>query len=238
MYEFQAEMYYKNMKDVVNYKNGESFFSLDETWYEKVTQGKGNSKGIELLLSKVSGKLNGWVAYSLSESKRQFDNLNKGKPFPFKYDSRHQLKLVGMYSPNKKIDLTGLWVFATGMPITLSMSGYSGDQGYARSPLYGMMNDLGFYDQIIYKPENVTYYNGINQERLPAYHRLDIGINFIKQKRRGIRTWNFSVYNVYARNNPMMIFSETGDNGKVVYKSFSIFTLVPSISYRLNFNAF
>ncbi|MCG6191424.1 TonB-dependent receptor [Maribellus maritimus] len=238
IYEFTAEMYHKNMKNVVNYKNGESFFSLDETWYEKVTQGKGDSKGIEFLISKVSGKLNGWVAYSLSESKRQFDNLNNGKPFPFKYDSRHQLKVVGMYSPNKKIDLTGSWVYATGMPITLSMSGYNGDQGYARSPLYGMMNDLGFYDQIIYKPENVTYYNDINQEHLPAYHRLDIGINFIKQKRRGVRIWNFSVYNVYARNNPMMIFSETGDDGKVVYKSFSVFTFVPSVSYRFSFNTF
>jgi hypothetical protein len=237
-YEFEAGIYHKNMKNVVNYKNGESFFSLDETWYEKVTQGKGNSKGIELLLSKVSGKLNGWVAYSLSESTRQFDNINKGKPFRFKYDSRHQLKLVGMYSPNNRIDLTGSWVYATGMPITLSMTGYSGDQGYARSPLYGMMNDFGFYDQLIYKPENVTYYSGINQERLPAYHRMDIGINFIKQKRRGVRTWNFSVYNVYARNNPMLIFPETGDEGKIVYKSFSVFTFVPSVSYRFSFNAF
>ncbi len=237
-YEFRAEVYQKNMENVVNYKNGESFFSLDETWYEKVAQGKGCSKGIEFLLSKDSGKLNGWVAYSLSESKRQFDNLNNGKPFPFKYDSRHQFKVVGMFSPNEKIDLTGSWVYSTGMPITLSMSGYSGDQGYTRSPLYGMMTELGFYDQMIYNPENVTYYNGINQEHLPSYHRLDIGINLIKKKRRGVRTWNFSVYNVYARNNPMMLFTETGNDGNVVYKSFSVFTFVPSISYRFSFNTF
>ena len=237
-YEFRAEIYHKDMENVVNYKNGESFFSLGETWYEKVTQGKGSSRGIEFLFSKVSGKLNGWIAYSLSETERQFDNLNNGKSFPFKYDSRHQLKLVGMYSPNKKIDLSGSWVYATGMPISLSSTGYSGDQGYVRSPLYGMMSDLGFFDQMIYKPQNVIHYNGINRERLPAYHRLDVGINFNKPKRRGVRTWNVSVYNIYARNNPMMIFPQTGDDGKVVYKSFSIFTFVPSISYRFNFNAF
>ncbi len=237
MYEFRAEMYHKDMNNVLHFNNGESFFSMDETWYEKVTQGKGSSKGIEFLVSKISGKFNGWGAYSLSDSKRQFKTLNSGKPFAFKYNSKHQFKLVGMFSPNKKIDLSASWVYATGMPITLSGSAYAGDMGYARSPLYGIMFDLGFYDQMIYKPENVTYYSGINEQHLPTYHRLDFGVNFIKQKRRGERTWSFSVYNVYARNNPMMIFSETGEDGKLVYKSFSVFTFVPSICYRFSFNA-
>jgi len=238
MVEFKAEMYHKRMQNVVNYKNGESFISLDETWYDKITQGKGNSKGIELLLSKVSGKLSGWAAYSLSETTREFDNLNRGKPFAFKYDSRHQFKLVGMYSPKKKIDLTASWVYANGTPITLSLSAYGGDPLYNRSLISGLLYNIGFSDKMIYKPENISYYSGINEQRLPAYHRLDIGINFNKQKRRGERTWNLSVYNAYARNNPMMIFPETGDDGKVVFKSFSALTFIPSISYRFNFNAF
>lgn len=238
MYELKIEMYKKEMENVMNYKNGESFISLDETWYEKITQGKGSSKGVELLLSKVAGKFTGWAAYSLSETKRQFDNLNNGEPFSFKYDSRHQIKLAGMYSPGNKIDLSASWVYASGMPITLSLSGYSGDPLYGRSAFRGLLDGIGFYDQYIYKPDNVIYYGGINKQRLPAYHRLDSGISFNKQKRRGKRTWNLSVYNAYARNNPMMIFPETGDDGKVVYKSFSAFVFIPSISYRFNFNAF
>ncbi len=238
MVEFKAEMYHKRMKNVVNYKNGESFISLDETWYDKIIQGKGNSKGIELLLSKVSGKLTGWVAYSLSETTRQFDNLNRGEPFAFKYDSRHQFKLVGMYSPNKKLDLTASWVYASGMPITLSLSAYGGDPLYSRSLISGLLYNIGFSDEMIYNPENVSYYSGINEQHLPAYHRLDIGININKQKRRGVRTWNFSVYNAYARNNPMMVFPVTGDDGKIAFKSFSAFVFIPSVSYRFNFDAF
>ncbi|MBN2817619.1 MAG: TonB-dependent receptor [Bacteroidales bacterium] len=238
-FEFRAEVYHKEMTNVVNYKNGESFISLDETWYEKITQGKGNSKGVELLFSKASGKLTGWVAYSLSETKRQFDDLNNGQPFAFKYDSRHQFKLVGMYNPSKKIDLTASWVYASGMPVTLSLTGFSGNTTYSRTRLSGVLEGFtASLDQKIYKPENVTYYSGINEQRLPAYHRLDFGINFNKQKPKGVRTWNISVYNVYARNNPMMVFAETGENGKVVFKSFSAFVFVPSISYRFNFNAF
>ncbi len=237
MVEFKAEMYQKSMQNVVNYKNGESFISLDETWYDKITQGKGNSKGIELLLSKVSGKLTGWAAYSLSETTRQFDYLNKGKPFAFKYDSRHQLKLVGMYSPNSKIDLTTSWVYESGIPITLSLLAYGGEPQYSRSLISGLLYGIRFSDNMIYKPENVSYYSGINEQRLPAYHRLDVGINFNKQKKKGVRTWNLSVYNVYARNNPMMIFPETGSDGKVVFKSFSVLTFIPAVSYRFNFNA-
>ena len=143
-----------------------------------------------------------------------------------------------MYEFNEKIDVFGSWVYTTGMPITLSLTGYEGESIFSRSPLYGMLNDFGFFDQKIYSPQNVTYYEGLNDSRLPDYHRLDFGINFKKQKRRGERTWSFSVYNVYARNNPMMIFAQTNDNGKVVYNNFTLFTFVPSISYRFNFNAF
>ncbi len=237
-YELKAEVYRKQMDHVVNYKNGESFLTLDELWSDKITQGKGTATGFEVLLSKAEGKLTGWLAYTFSKTTRQFDNLNNGKPFAFKYDSPHQLKFTGLYKASPKVDIVSSWQYASGMPVTLSLTAYNGDWAYSRSPLDGLTGELGFFDQGIYYPQGVLYYNGINEERLPAYHRLDIGINFKKQKRKGMRTWSFSIYNMYARNNPMMIYMQKDGDGRGVYKNFSVFTFVPSVSYRFSFNTF
>ncbi|VAW12845.1 TonB-dependent receptor [hydrothermal vent metagenome] len=235
-YELSVAMYWKKMDGIINYKNGESFFSLDEKWVDKLTQGEGSSYGAEILARKNEGKLTGWIGYTLSWAYSKFPDLNNGEAFPFIYDSRHQLSLVAMYKLNPKIELSASWVYNTGVPITISGTAYNGEDIYISSPIYGALED--FFNQKIYSPQSIAYYSGINQVRLPDYHRLDIGVDFIKQKKKGERIWSISVYNAYLRNNPFVLFTQVNTNGQVSVKNFSLFSFMPSISYRFKFNKF
>jgi len=114
---------------------------------------------------------------------------------------------------------------------------YKGQEIYERSPVSGALDQFGLYNNGAYSPQSITYYSGINQTRLPDYHRLDIGINLIKEKKRGERIWNFSIYNVYGRNNPFIIFARE-EAGKLKFKNFSMFRIMPSVSYRFKFKSF
>ena len=92
--QFSIEGYYKDMENLIAYKEGVSFFGSDEDWQNKITIGKGNSYGMEVLLEKKRGKTTGWIGYTLSWSNRQFDSLNFGDPYPYIYDRRHDIGLA------------------------------------------------------------------------------------------------------------------------------------------------
>lgn len=217
-----VETYYKEMKNLIEYKEGASYFSVEQnSWENKVEQGKGDAYGAEVLIQKHAGKLTGWIGYTLAWSTRTFENLNFGKSFPYRYDRRHDISVVANYKFSEKIDMGMVWVYGTGNAVTMPT--------YKYQPLE--INP--WYTELIESPESR------NAFRMPSYHRLDVSINIHKQKKRGMRTWSFGLYNAYSRQNPFYLFfdREYSDSGQSypVLKQISLFPLIPSVSYSFKF---
>ncbi|MEO1263088.1 MAG: TonB-dependent receptor plug domain-containing protein [Bacteroidota bacterium] len=218
-YEFSVEGYYKNMNNVISYKEGVSFLGLENDWQDKVTQGKGESYGAEVFIQKKRGKTTGWLGYTLSWTNRQFDDINGGKKYPFKYDRRHDVELVVTHKVSEKIKLSGTWVYGTGNSITLPIYRYDIPVRY---------ND-GFYTQ------EVESIGDKNSFRMNSYHRLDLSVEFYKKKKRFERTWVIGAYNAYNRPNPYFIYDGRDDDGNRAFRQVSLFPIIPSVSYNFKF---
>lgn len=220
-----VEVYYKQMNDLIAYKQGYGQINLISSWEDAVESGgKGFSHGIEILAQKVKGKTTGWLGYTLSKSNRQFGMINDGKEFPFRYDRRHELSLVISHKINEKIDVSAVWSASTGNAITLAIAKYQTDQ-------WSVDTHYPYYDG----EEEILYFGSKNSFRMKGYHRLDIGINFRKQKKKCERFWRISVYNVYNRQNPYYYFYESQNNGSVSLKQLCLFPIMPSFSYGFSF---
>lgn len=224
-YEFSLEGYYKSMNNVIAYQDGEGIFATSD-WQDRVTQGRGYSYGAEVFLQKKRGRLNGWVGYTLSWTMRQFDDLNDGKPFPFRYDRRHDLSVVALYELNERISFSGTWVYGTGNAITLPNSKFIGT-----NPNFGW-------------EQTFEYFGNRNDFRMQSYHRLDVGVNFTKQKKRFLRTWALGAYNLYNNNNPFFVYLGTDNEydpatgnttSAPAFKQVSLFPLIPYITYTAEF---
>lgn len=222
--DISMEAYYKNMRNMLEYKDGASFFGASAGWEDKVVMGDGWSYGLELLAQRTIGDLTGWIGYTWSKTMRQFDRegqtLNNGEPFPAKYDRRHDLSIMLSYRLGKEFDFSATWVFSSGNVGTLAMQEYT-------DPETG---------------QQVQYIESRNNFRMPNYHRLDIGINYHKEKKRGVSTWSLSVYNLYNRKNPFMVYESYGRpyniNGHHYSSSLvqlSIFPIIPSIAWSYKF---
>ncbi len=243
-YSLSLEGFYKEMQGIIEYKEGESFFSSMETeggnsWEYKIERGKGWAYGGELFLRKKTGKFTGWLGYTLSWSNRQFPTISFGKVFPYRYDRRHDIGILLNYKLSDKVDIGATWVYGTGIAVTLARQRYLPvDQIQNRIDLNNQDNNNYYY----YGEVSVEYYGSRNNFRLPAYHRLDIGINFHKQTKLGLRTWSFSIYNVYNRKNPFYVdfngglfgYDTDSKYGRQLFK-YSLFPIIPSITYSLKF---
>ncbi len=218
MFETSIEFYYKDMQNQIEYKEGYTPNSLDDTENSFVF-GKGWSYGSELYINKAKGKFTGWIGYTLSWTWRKFADLNFGEKYPAKYDRRNDLSVVGMYELNKKWKLSATFVYGTGNAATLPERFYIVD---------GVLTQE---------------YSRINQYRLPSYHRLDLGAVLTPKKnenRKCKSEWVFSVYNVYNRKNPYFIyFDQTGSLGQgnlqIQAKQVSIFPVIPSVTWNFKF---
>ena len=234
-YEVTLEGFYKKMKNLVEYNEGASFFDLNRNWEELVTQGEGESYGVELFVQKTAGKTSGWIGYTLSWSTRQFEDISYGKKFPYKYDRRHDISVVLTHKFSDRIDIGMTWVFGTGHALTLADERFASHEAVMNN--YFSSNESQYY---FGDSEFTRYFETRNSFRMPAYHRLDLGINFSKQKPRIKRVWSFGVYNIYARKNPFFIYESqdydfnTGEI-KSVLKQVSILTFVPYFRYSLSF---
>ncbi|MBC7381780.1 MAG: TonB-dependent receptor [Bacteroidia bacterium] len=237
------EGYYKESKNIIAYKDGASFLDLGPgnnntnkgsyAWEQNIVAGKGWSYGGEFLLQKKTGLLTGWVGYTLSWTQMQFDALNFGQKFWARYDRRHDISVVCIYKIREEntehgaIKLSVVWVYGTGNAITLPVAEYN-------SPVHnpGPGSNMGF------NGNTVSQYTGRNQFRMGAYHRMDIGIQLTKKMKYYLRTWEFSVYNLYNRANPYFYYIESsfdGINTKRTLTQISLFPLIPSISYNIKF---
>lgn len=219
------EGYYKKMNNLIDYAPGSTYlFGTNQTWEDKTVVGEGDSYGVELFINKKKGNITGWFGYTLSFTDRWFDEINNGERFPFKYDRRHDLSLLINYKFNDDKTLSLVFVYATGNAITLPVAKYRS----SLPPLYESTRraNEGFKDFASH-----ALANDRNNSRAPAYHRMDITYHTSKTKKKGNkRTWIFSLYNAYSRLNPTFLYES---DGKV--KQLSLFPIVPSITYRLEF---
>ncbi len=219
-YELSLETYYKPMDRLIEYREGANFLgTTDNNWEDKVTSGKGWAYGAEVFLQKKSGRTTGWIGYTLSWSKRKFEELNQGRIFPYKYDRRHDAKLVVIHQLKDNLRLSGTWVYGTGNAVTLSRGRYL----------------LGSYTEY-------QDYGPRNSYRMRAYHRLDLDLSHTKKKKWGEVVNSVSLYNAYSRANPYYLyFSQGFEDGqgnvreKPGYRQISLFPIIPSFSKSFRF---
>jgi TonB dependent receptor/CarboxypepD_reg-like domain/TonB-dependent Receptor Plug Domain len=217
-YETSVELYYKNMQNQIEYEEGYTPNTLEDT-ENFFTFGKGWSYGAEFFVNKAKGKLTGWIGYTLSWTWRKFAALNFGEKYPAKYDRRNDLSVVATYELNKKWKFSAAFVYGSGNAATLPQRFYIIDGTLTQE------------------------YSRINQYRLPAYHRLDLSA-ILTPKRNENRKWKsewvFSIYNTYSRQNPYFIyFDQEGSplNGtlKVQGKQVSLFPIIPAVTWNFKF---
>ena len=219
MFETSIDFYYKDMKNLIEYKDGMDMTALTINPDQMYTFGKGWSYGMEIFVKKARGRFTGFIGYTLSYTKRKFEELNGGKPFYAKYDRRHDVSINLSYEIlRNKLTVSTVWVFATGNTMTIP---------------------VGYY---FFGGSLMTEYSERNGFRIPPYHRLDLSVNWtIARKKHFETSLNFSIYNVYNRQNPFFIFFETETNVTEDLSQFdmqtkayqmSLFPIMPSITWN------
>ncbi|UKN03359.1 TonB-dependent receptor [Paracrocinitomix mangrovi] len=225
--EFSTEMYYKYMQNVIDYRDGAEV-TLNPAVEGELLFGIGRAYGVEFLLKKRRGKFTGWVSYTLSRTEKKFTEINSNNWFPARQDRTHDISIVGMYNINDQFTVSATWVYYTGNAVTFPSGKYEID-GHV-----------------------VNYYSERNGYRMPDYHRADIGMTFYHKKykeiedpetgeikqvpKKWLSSWNFSIYNLYARENAFSItFEENAETGQTEAVQLALFKIVPSISYNFKF---
>ncbi len=233
--QLSIESYYKRMENIISYKEGATFLKLDD--FEKpervpfennVTSGKGESYGAEVLLQRKAGRLSGWIGYTLSWTRHQFEQLNQGEEFYPLHDRRHDLSVVALYSLNKSIKLNAAFVLASGNATSLITGDYAVyEPSLDRNGTFTQAREL-----------YVENYGMRGSYKTQLYHRMDAGIQFHKQRRRYKRVVELSVYNAYNRMNPFFYdVKSTYTNGTTssrLYK-YTVFPFIPSVSWSFTF---
>ncbi len=218
--EASVEVYYKSMKNQLEYRPGYTPTNFTKDQELDLVTGNGEAYGAEFFFQKTKGKLTGWVGYTLSWTWRKFPALNNGERYPAKYDRRHDLSVVATYEYNKKWKFSSVFVFGSGNAVTLPTNFY--------------------FIEMQATPE----YSKLNDYRLFPYHRLDISAIYTpkpKKQRRWRSSWAFAIYNLYSRQNPYFLYVDSrgnigqGTGVDVKVKQVSIFPILPSITYNFSF---
>ncbi len=224
-----VEVYYKRLQNVLDYKEGTTFLNKFNTaWYDRVSIGKGTSYGAEFYLEKTAGRTKGWLSYTLSKTDRQFDDINGGRPFPFKFDRRHNLAIVVSHDLGKNKTLSANFVYNIGTALTVTGNRYLGAVpgsdiiSQATTDPYQWPTAQFYY--------NLPDFQDRNNFRTPAYHRLDVSYRTTKQRAHGQRSWVIACYNVYNRLNPFYLYYD-----KAQLTQFTLVPIIPSVTYQYDF---
>lgn len=215
-FETSIEVYYKDTKNVLDYKDGAELF-LNEDLETELLTGNGYSYGIEFLAKKQEGKITGWLGYTLAKSMRKIPGINEGRAYPSTYDRTHDVSFILNYDLNQQLSLSANWVYSTGTPVTYPAAKYE-VQG-----------------------NTLFYYSDRNSNRIPDYHRLDFSVTWNPKKnesRKVKRSLNMSLYNVYARKNAYSVYFRQNENNPSVTEAMRlsiIGTIIPSVTYNINF---
>ena len=221
--EASIEAYYRDTRNQLDYIDGADLL-LNRFLEGDILSGEGRAYGLELMVKKNGGKINGWASYTLGRTELQIEGINQGEWYPTRFDQPHNLKVVGFYEMNERMTFSTNFTLTSGTPATFPSSRYS-IQGFT----------IPHSDQ-----------QGRNDVRIPTYHRLDLSLTLYakKENRRGDRNfWVFSLYNLYARENPFSIYFNTSDQtpmpGSLVNTEATQFSVLgsvlPSISYNFKF---
>jgi len=218
-YELSLEGFYKESENILDFKVGAQTL-LNETIDTQVLQGDGRSFGVEFLIRKNSGKLNGWLGYTYSRSMLRLDSafdeerINNGEFFPSNFDKPHDISLVANYKLTRRFSLSTNFVYQTGRPVTFPVGNFN------------------------FNGSDFVVFSDRNAFRIPDFYRLDIGLNVEgnhKIKKFAHSFWTISIYNVLGRNNPFSVFFITED-GEVRGQQSSIFSIpIPTITYNFKF---
>jgi len=213
MFQLSVEGYYKWLQNQIDYKKN-AVLRANETVESQLLFGVGRCYGAEFFFKKAAGKFTGWVSYTYSRSERKFATVNNETWYPSRFDRTHDLSIVLMYDITPRINVSATWVYYTGIATTFPIGKY------------------------VLNGEIIPLYGDRNQDRFPAYHRLDIGATFVLKKRK---TWehdlNISVYNLYAQKNAYSIELKTDyDNGTTFAEKTYLFRIVPSVTYNFKFS--
>jgi hypothetical protein len=212
-FEFTAETYYKYLQNQIDYKDGAEINTVSDV-ESVLLYGIGRAYGLELLLKKKEGRLTGWVGYTLSKTERKIDGINEGKWYNARQDRTHDISVVGIYELNSRWSISGVFVYNTGDAVTYPTGKYN---------LQG---------QTLYQ------YAARNANRMPAYHRLDFSATYEKNKTKRMHgSWNFSLYNVYGRENAFRISfkDDPNDPTRTQIIRTALFKWVPSVTYQFKF---
>ena len=210
-YDFSLEGYYRKIDNVLDYRDGKSFSSEIEL-ERLILAGEGKSYGMEFCARKNLGRLTGWIAYTLAWSKTRIDGINNGNWYDANNDRRHDVNIVAAYQLTDRWTLNAAWVFNSGQAFTAPSSKYQ------------------IIDNWIY------YYAERNGYRAPDYHRLDLSASWTKKGQKVTRQWVIGIYNLYNRYNPFLINFEDSDNGaRTRAVQYSLFGIVPSVSFNIKF---
>lgn len=214
-YELNAEVYYKSMQNQIDFKNGaEITFDAAADVEGELLFGKGRAYGLELIAKKKSGKLIGWISYTLSKTERKITGINDNNWYNARQDKTHDLSLVATYELNPKWTFSGLFVYSTGNAVTFPTGKYE------------------LQNQTIFQ------YSNRNADRMPAYHRMDLSATYEPNKnKRWKSSWTFGIYNVYGRENAYTIaFEDNPDKpGTTRAMQTSLFKFVPNVTYNFKF---
>lgn len=218
LFETSIEIYYKDMKNLIEYVDGAlPFDQLNDNPDNYFVFGNGESYGAEFFIKKRYGSLTGWIGYTLAKTERTFPDIDEGRPFPAKYDRRHDLSISLNYQFSEKWTFSTVFVYATGNTTTLPESRY-------------MVNG-----------EIIEEYGDRNSYRMDPYHRLDLSVTYFHKKtKKWESSWNFSIYNVYNRKNPYFIYFDYEGNASdgtfnTYAKQVSLFPILPSITWNFKF---
>ncbi|HTF03761.1 MAG TPA: TonB-dependent receptor [Bacteroidia bacterium] len=217
-----VEVYYKHMHNLIEYREG-AVLVLNDNYENELIPGDGESYGLEFFFQKNSGKLTGWVGYTLSFTTRQFNGLNAGEKYYARYDRRHDFSFVGTWEITPRFVLSGVWVYSTGQRFTPVI-------GYFLMPNSSSTN-----------VNTLPIYGDRNSTVLPSAHRLDVSLIF-KSKEKGTRRWmkwqgewSIGAYNFYNRAQPYRIELESNPDGSVKYVSKGLFGFIPFLAYNFRY---
>jgi hypothetical protein len=213
--EASIEVYYKKIKNAIDFKDHADLL-LNKYLEGDLRFGMAASYGLEVLLRKNEGRLNGWISYTLSKTERNFDGINNGRPYPSPYDRRHNASVVLNYEILRRLWISANWVYSTGLPVTFPT---------------GRFEYMGIIAPV---------YSDRNSYRMPDYHRLDVSVSLQSKYKPG-RRWNWdmnlSVYNAYARKNAWAInFVQDEENPAMTYAEMTyLFPIVPALTFNFHF---
>ena len=217
--ETSAEIYYKNIKDMIEYKGGAELL-LNETIETDLVNGKGRAYGFELMIKKKAGSLNGWIGYTYSRALIQvtsdflYERINDGEYFPANHDKPHDFTMVGNFKFSRRFSMSSSVTYSTGRPITFPVARY------------------------YFRQNTLLHYSNRNEFRIPDYFRWDLSVNLegnLKIKKLAHSSWSLSVYNVTGRDNVYSIYF-TSKEGRVNGYQMSIFSQpITTLTYNFRF---